>query len=168
MSGRDLSDEERRAWRAVTRHVRPLPGRPLKRGAKGAETESRNADTAMTPDRPNSRSKAAPRPQNLQNEKRVRRGRQVISARLDLHGHTQQSAWEVLPRFLKQHQSLGADCVIVITGKGRDGEGVLRRNFLMWIEMPEAASLVRGFAQAHPKHGGSGAWYVYLRKPRGD
>ena len=58
-----------------------------------------------------------------------------------------------------------ARCVLVITGKGKGGEGVLRRNFLRWLEMPAARVLVSGYSEAHARHGGSGAWYVFLRAP---
>ena len=161
MSGRDLSDKEKKAWAAATRHVRPLEGRRA--------TPSRVAKIDFPADfmaahlkAPTKRKPAAP--QNRQNEKPVRRGKQTVSASLDLHGHTQESAWRLLPQFLGREQAKGSRCVIIITGKGRSGEGVLRRNFLQWLEMAEARHLVSGYAPAHPKHGGSGAWYVYLRK----
>ena len=69
-----------------------------------------------------------------------------------------------LPAFLARKQAEGARCVLVITGKGKGGEGVLRRNFLRWLEMPAARALVSGYSEAHLRHGGSGAWYVFLRQ----
>ena len=54
--------------------------------------------------------------------------------------------------------------MLVITGKGKEGQGVLRRNFLLWLESPGARRLVSGYAESHPKHGGAGAFYVFLRK----
>jgi DNA-nicking Smr family endonuclease len=55
--------------------------------------------------------------------------------------------------------------VLVITWKG----GVLRPHLPMWLNSPELQDLVIGLRQAHPKHGGGGAFYVALqkRKPRG-
>ena len=88
----------------------------------------------------------------------------MISASFDLHGHSQDSAWNILPQFLAREQARGSRCVVVITGKGRLGGGVLRRNFLHWLEMPEARALISGYAPAHARHGGGGAWYVFLRK----
>ncbi|MEM6535489.1 MAG: Smr/MutS family protein [Pseudomonadota bacterium] len=96
----------------------------------------------------------------------MRRGQQRIDGRLDLHGYDQVSAWQTIPSFLSRKRSQGARCVIIITGKGTGGQGVLRRNFLQWIEMPEARHLVSGYAPAHPKHGGGGAFYVYLRRSK--
>ena len=95
----------------------------------------------------------------------MRRGKLPIAASFDLHGHTQASAARALPAFLERQQADGARCVLVITGKGREGQGVLRRNFLLWLESPGARALVSGYAEAHPKHGGAGAFYVFLRKP---
>lgn len=161
MSGRDLSDTDKKVWAAATRHVRPLEGRrasPSRQPKIDVPADFMSAHLKA----PSKRNPAAP--QNRQNEKPVRRGKQQISASIDLHGHTQESAWRLLPQFLSREQAKGSRCVIVITGKGRSGEGVLRRNFLQWLEMPEARHLVSGYAAAHAKHGGGGAWYVYLRK----
>ncbi len=157
MSERDLTDEEKRAWRAVTENVRPLEGRraaPVKRRPRLSKSAPKLDLKTGSPRAP----------ENRANDKKVRRGQQVISGRLDLHGYTQDAAWSALPIFLKAQQARGSKCVIVITGKGAEGRGVLRQNFLRWLEMSEAARLVSGYSVAHPKHGGSGAWYVYLRR----
>lgn len=165
MSEKRLSEADRRAWQAAMRHVRPLgTARPGARfdGAAAAPPAAPVGPAALP-----RQSRPAPspaRPLDRGNDRRVRRGKLSISARFDLHGHTQDTAWRALPNFLAQQRAGGADCVIVITGKGRSGEGVLRRNFLHWLELPEARALITGYAPAHPRHGGSGAWYVFLRK----
>lgn len=169
MSGRKPTEEELRQWHAAMRGVRPINGaRPI--GSPSTQTAGRNAPKRDAPhasaqpaigrtqtDRPQ-------RPQDRSGERQIRRGQQAFSAVLDLHGHTQDSAWSLLPAFLSAAQSRGQKCVMVITGKGRGGDGVLRRNFLRWLEASEAAWLVSGYAQAHPRHGGRGAWYVFIRK----
>ena len=68
------------------------------------------------------------------------------------------------PAILQRARRRGERCVLVITGKGQQGEGVIRRNFLRWIDMPEARHIISGVSQAHQRHGGAGAWYVFLRK----
>lgn len=110
------------------------------------------------------RQKTVSVPRDRGNEKQVRRGKVDLAARFDLHGHTQDSAWTALPAFLSRERAKGSRCVIVITGKGREGSGILRHNFLRWLEMPEARPIVSGYAQAHPRHGGAGAFYVFLRR----
>lgn len=159
MSGRDLTDKDKRAWMAASRNVTPLKGR---RGTPaGVRRKSEGLDPA--PPVP-SRAKSYAPLQDRQNERAVRRGRQAYSATFDLHGHTRDSAFQVLPPFLAREQAKGSHCVIVITGKGKSGEGVLRRAFLNWLDLPEARALISGYAPAHAKHGGSGAWYVFLRR----
>ena len=161
MSKRDLSDKDKRAWAAVSRNVTPLSGR------RGTPSGTKRPHEDTLPNLlPETDRKSYAAPQNRQNERAVRRGRQAISASFDLHGHTRDTAFQVLPAFLAQEQAKGSQCVIVITGKGKSGEGVLRRAFMNWLDMPEARNLVNGYAPAHAKHGGSGAWYVFLRRRR--
>lgn len=173
MNQRRLTPEEARAWARVARTVKRIGpatedlntfiealehGEPVVRhgGPKLATPSAKASAKAPTGLKP---------PQNRGNEKRVRRGKLELAGRFDLHGHTQASADAALPDFLAQKQAEGVRCVLVITGKGRGGEGVLRRNFLRWLEMPAARALVSGYSEAHPRHGGSGAWYVFLRAP---
>jgi DNA-nicking Smr family endonuclease len=99
-------------------------------------------------------------------EKRVRRGRVEIGGTLDLHGHNQDTGRAALARFLQAAQARGARTVIVITGMGRGGQGVLKRRVPEWLAERDLRTLVSGFAQAHRTHGGEGAYYVFLK--RGD
>ncbi len=107
-------------------------------------------------------------PDDRGREKKVRRGRVDVSARLDLHGHTQETALPALAGFLAHHRSEGARSVLVITGKGRPtGEGVLRSRLPDWLARPEIRVHTSGYASAHARHGGEGAFYVFLKaRPR--
>lgn len=173
MSRRRLTPDEARAWASVTRSVRALPGvKAAKPADPPAPVALREAEGDPAPGpvhrlapEPRMTATSRPaRPADRGRERRVRRGQAPIHGRFDLHGHTQASAARALPAFLRQQQSQGARCVLVITGKGRDGEGVLRRNFLLWLDTREAHALVSGYAQAHPRHGGQGAFYVFVRR----
>lgn len=113
---------------------------------------------------PPTRQHAAPAPQNRQGEKRVRRGKLEIGASIDLHGHTQDSARVALIRFLRAAHKRGDRAVIVITGAGRSGPGVLKQRFPEWIAEPDVRAIVSGFAPAHRTHGGAGAFYVFLKR----
>jgi DNA-nicking Smr family endonuclease len=97
---------------------------------------------------------------------RLRRGQMRPEARLDLHGHTQDEAQSALIDFLRRAQGAGKRCVIVITGRGRMGQGggVLRSQTPRWLNLPSLRPLVLGFAVAQPKDGGTGALYVLLKK----
>lgn len=159
MSGRDLSDKDKQAWAAASRNVTPIHGR---RAAPSGTTRKRDMPEPARP--AIRRDKAYAPPQNRQNERAVRRGRPAVSASFDMHGHTRDSAFQILPGFLARERAKGGQCVIVITGKGKSGEGVLKRAFLHWLDLPEARALVSGYAPAHARHGGGGAWYVFLRR----
>ena len=179
MSRRDLTSEEKRMWAAASRHVRRLDQaetpeavitdelqKPKSRPVRVASTTTKSTSLAPVKASVKAQTNLGAGPvQNRQNERRVRRGKQAISASFDLHGFNQEDAWNALPKFLSRERARGSQCVIIITGKGRYGEGVLRRNFLRWIETQGARALISGYAPAHQRHGGGGAWYVYLRKP---
>jgi DNA-nicking Smr family endonuclease len=55
--------------------------------------------------------------------------------------------------------------VLVITGKGALGAGVLRRHVPEWLAAPPLRSAVAGLSEAHRRHGGEGALYVALKRP---
>lgn len=85
-------------------------------------------------------------------------------ARLDLHGLSRAEAQEKLHEFLAAAQKQGAQYVLVITGKGVAGQGVLRRALPAWLGQGDYGRLVLGFDAARPPHGGTGAFYVWLKK----
>jgi DNA-nicking Smr family endonuclease len=164
--GRDLTDEEKALWRRVASHVKtrkklpPVPNRELDPARAVRATAPAPPPAALV-----KRTVAAP-PANRAGEKRVRRGKLEIGASLDLHGHTQDSGRVALGRFLRAASKRGERTVIVITGAGRGGEGVLKRALPEWLAHGDLRALVSGFAQAHRSHGGGGAYYVFLKRAR--
>jgi DNA-nicking Smr family endonuclease len=177
--------EELRLWEKVTESIAPLTAR------KAAAAEE-PVHPATIPPKP--RKKAAspppsvphftsPKPPALKHpalspidrrtRSRLTRGAVAIDARIDLHGMTQAAAHRRLSHFLHDAQADGAKVVLVITGKGRpasDGHGaergVLRRMVPEWLSSAEHRSLVVGFDEASPSHGGGGALYVRIRRAR--
>lgn len=112
---------------------------------------------------------------------RLARGQIEAEARLDLHGMRQEEAHSALLGFLARTRAQGLRCVLVITGKGEspfarhilhstryhdapEHSGVLRGLLPQWLGEAEARLLVAGFQPAHPRHGGGGAFYIWLRK----
>ncbi|MDB5428076.1 MAG: hypothetical protein JWR43_2051 [Phenylobacterium sp.] len=101
-------------------------------------------------------------------KRRIARERDPIGARLDLHGLDQDRARGVLERFLARAWDEGFRAVLVITGKGVQGDGVLKRRTPEWLAASHLAHIVAGISDAARYHGGEGALYVALkRKPRG-
>ncbi|MFN3644973.1 MAG: Smr/MutS family protein [Gemmobacter sp.] len=107
--------------------------------------------------------------------KAMRRGKLMPEARLDLHGLTLAEAHPELIRFVLNAQSAGLRLVLVITGKGKDRDrggpiptrfGALRHQVPHWLALPPLRGAVLQIAEAHLRHGGSGAFYVYLKRSR--
>ena len=102
---------------------------------------------------------------------RMTRGKLAPDARIDLHGMTLAEAHPELIRFILNAQSAGHRLVLVITGKGRMTHdpvprpiGALRLQVPHWLRLPPLGQAVQQVTDAHLKHGGTGALYVYLRR----
>ncbi len=119
-------------------------------------------------------SRPAPSGLDRNTETRLRKGRRKPDARLDLHGMSAARAHAALKIFIADSQAMGRRCVLVITGKGADidpgfGEiapGVLRRETPRWLAAPPLSQMIVNVSQAHDRHGGGGALYVYLKRRR--
>ena len=98
--------------------------------------------------------------------RKLTKGTFEIDDRLDLHGMTEAIAHRRLIRFVQQAHHAGARTLLVITGKGAMGQGVLRRKVPSWIKEPPLSTLVLALTEASPKDGGGGALYLRLRRKR--
>ena len=163
---RELTGEEKRLWRRVAAGVKarkPLADdEPEKESALLVRLAKAPVMSAPAKQKPSL--KPAVPPANRGAEKKVRRGAVEIEGSLDLHGYTQDAALAALSAFLHRRQKSGARSVLVITGAGRGGEGVLKKRFPDWLSAAGIKPIVSGFAQAHRAHGGMGAFYVFLKR----
>jgi DNA-nicking Smr family endonuclease len=133
---------------------------------------------AMASPRPGSGKPVADAPVRMQHKthRRMVRGKLKPEARIDLHGMTLADAHPALIRFVSGAWDRGLRLVLVITGKGSTGEedvgpiparrGVLRQQVPGWLSAPPLSAFVLEVREAHQKHGGGGAYYVYLRRRR--
>lgn len=99
---------------------------------------------------------------------KLRKGKLEIEGTLDLHGMTRDQAQGAVRRFIEASQSMGRRTVLVITGKGytHGGDGVLRSELPRWLNADPLRSKIVAFDFAQPRHGGQGAFYVYIKKVR--
>lgn len=109
---------------------------------------------------------ARPAPEEIEprRKRRISMAREPIAARLDLHGMTQDQARAAVHAFIARQYADGARAVLVITGKGSMGDGVLRRRVPEWLAEPVVRPFIAGLSAAERRHGGDGALYVALRR----
>ena len=105
--------------------------------------------------------------------KSMRKGKLAPEGRLDLHGLRVDQAKTALNAFILSSQKQGKRLVLVITGKGRMDDdsgpiprrvGVLRHEVPRWLSQAPVSAWVLQVTPAAQKHGGHGAYYVYLRR----
>ncbi len=168
---RPLRPEETTLWAAVAATVRLAPGRappPLPEPAPPTAPAARAPTATSVATRPKAQPKpqpyAAPETIEPQRKRRIVRGRDEIAGRLDLHGLDQERARRALHDFLLRAHADGARAVLVITGKGRMGDGVLRRRAPEWLADPALRPIIAGLSQADRHHGGEGAFYIALKR----
>lgn len=193
---RSLDEADLEVWKQVTRTLRPmrpdvvpttvpdpeaLPKKPLPPVPEprqpfrlGTQAKPQTATHDLVPPL-SDRLAAQPLRMDARTFGKMKRGKISPDSRIDLHGMTLAQAHPALIRFILNAQSHGHRMVIVITGKGRDRRddgpipaprGLLRHNVPLWLSRPPLAACVLQVTDAHHRHGGSGALYVYLRKGR--
>lgn len=171
---RPLRPDEVQVWGRVAATVHPLPGREVPKAERDAVPVTTRAHlpppkvvTAVAPPAPGVKPRKVLDAIEPGRRHRIAKARDPIGGRLDLHGLDQDRAKAALEGFLARVWDEGARAVLVITGKGVQGDGVLRRRAPEWLAAPHLAHLVAGISDAHRRHGGEGALYVALkRKPR--
>lgn len=107
-----------------------------------------------------------PQPLDLRIERNLSLGEVVIEAKWDLHGQTEERAHEDLCAFVDKQYQRGRRLVLVITGKGRDGQSVLKTNVPRWCGVSPLSEKIRAVRTAAPQHGGEGAYYLLLKKKK--
>lgn len=117
---------------------------------------------------------AQPLQMDAKTHRSLTRGKLRPDARIDLHGMTLAIAKGALTNFILRAQASGHRLVLVITGKGKGDQGplpvrsgALRHEVPHWLRMAPVAQAVLQVVPAHVRHGGGGAYYVYLRRLRG-
>jgi len=103
-------------------------------------------------------------------DRALSRGKRAPEAKLDLHGMTLAAAERAVSEFLAESSEHGRRLVLIVTGKGLRLEGGLvfggriRAELPAWLDRADNRARVAGVRPAHSRHGGSGAFYVLLRR----
>lgn len=159
---RAVTDEERALFEQGFKEARPLAD-PTSASKPARTAKSHETHTGV----------------DGRTAERLRRGTMEPDAQLDLHGFTEAAAHGALITFLRSAQMRGHRLALVVTGKGTRksdpyapfdleldarSRGVLKTAVPRWLKEPALAGIVADMREAHRKHGGAGALYVYLRK----
>jgi len=166
---RPLNPEEQALWRRVVESVRPIHGALSKAAPPPVETvpvvKPTAAKAAVHPAR-----KAEPgRTLDGSWDRRLSRGLVQPDRTLDLHGHSLATAYDLLDRRLEHAVSAGDRVLLLITGKPRAGterRGAIRAAVGDWLAASRHAASIAAVRNASPRHGGSGALYIVLRRRR--
>lgn len=187
MKKKSFEVHDRNLWDDVARTIRPLGKRALRMSASTVTLPKQAVHVlplkASVPKITLNRAAPPITGFDRRTEQKLTRGNVEIESRLDLHGLGLEEARIRLLDFLSHRRMQGFRLVLVITGKGAspfsghtlhgrdhfhapEREGRLRRQLPEWLHEAQFRAHVSGFQQAHPKHGGGGAFYVKLRRIR--
>lgn len=118
----------------------------------------------QTPDKKSSAIKLKQPPQlDKSTKKKLASGDIRPDAKLDLHNMNQEQAYNSLLNFVDSSIKNGKRTLLVITGKGKNFKGVLRNNFMLWLEKEELKKHIVTIMPAAKKDGGDGAFYIRLK-----
>ena len=190
---RKLSEADQVIWNEVSKSVQPLrprSPRPEKslpdfsKQVKSAPVQTEVLDlssleigslSSVAKDQRSAQKKRTAGNMDRRSFERLVKGKKDIDLTIDLHGMTLDRAQRHLQARLIGAHAAGLRLVLVITGKGnkttvdefnRPRAGVLRQNLPDWCSRLPLSSIVLQLVQAQQKHGGGGAFYVYLKRAR--
>lgn len=99
--------------------------------------------------------------------KKLKTGNYKIDKTVDFHGLTIDEAFDIFLKNINFAYSNNLRCLLFITGKGnnskKDSE-TIKENFQKWIKLDFVFDKILKCIQAVNKDGGSGAFYILLRK----
>jgi DNA-nicking Smr family endonuclease len=172
---RRLNPDEAALWRKVVESVRPLAGAArVDAGVAAADAPPTAISMPSGPVVPPA--PARPRPAapgtTLDGswDRLLSRGQVQPDSTLDLHGHNLATAYDLLDRKLEQSIASGGRLLLLITGKppspGAGKRGAIRAAVGDWLAASRHSGRIAAVRNAHPRHGGSGALYIILRRRR--
>lgn len=192
---RGLTPQEAELWTRVARTVKPMHPRARPAPPKAAPEAPSASPPPPPPPPPRPRPKpralpaapvapSPPRPADPRTldrhgldgswDKRLAKSGAAPDFTLDLHGHSLDAAHARLDHGLALAIAQHARVVLVITGLPRPTEaadrggkrGAIRAKLLDWLAAGPHASRIAAVRGAHRRHGGAGAVYVILKRPR--
>ena len=178
---RDIDAAEKKLWRHVTRNVTPYhslnkteiesePSSTSERASQTRPSSSANKNTPKSTSHVMPITLGATANIDRRTSMKFKRGKLSIDGQIDLHGLTLRQAHDAFNDFVRRSYTRQDRCILVITGKGRGGEkfGKIRRELPHWINESSLRSYVLAVSEAQIRDGGSGAFYILLKRKRPD
>jgi DNA-nicking Smr family endonuclease len=168
---RTLTEEEKLLWEYVTRNDIPLTIEAIEEVIEPKKTLKIKAKTIISKSAPKSQ-ESKPKVLKAKGDysgidkntaTRFKKGEAPIDATLDLHGMTQAKAHTAFISFISKQIKAGSRRLLVITGKG---SGILQNALPGWLGSPDISGHVLAYDEAKARHGGSGAYYIMLKRKR--
>jgi DNA-nicking Smr family endonuclease len=179
MVNRPLGPDEAALWARVLATVRPLPGRKApptpQYSREGGNPEPQATPPATLGSRLRGSTAKVTPGATLDSswDRRLARGLAAPDCVVDLHGHSLATAYARLDAALEQAIAEGDRVMLLVTGKPPrpDSErpharGAIRHAVGDWLAASRHAAAIAAVRNAHPRHGGQGALYIVLRRPR--
>jgi DNA-nicking Smr family endonuclease len=186
MAGRRLSPEEAALWKRVASGVRPVAGRIIqnvfpsgKEPRVGFQSERTAFVKSLAPIPPVKRSGLSEHQSSNTLDggwdRKIGSGQIAPERTIDLHGHNLAGAHHRLDRGLDDAVRGGVRVILLVTGRPpRAGtsridlplRGIIRESVGDWPAASRHAKAIAAVRNAHPRHGGAGALYLILRRPR--
>lgn len=184
---RRLAPEEAALWKRVIASVTPLAARPVK--SVEALAKPTTPAPLPVPGAPKVKGRVppprapAPTPPPTRRvaantldaswDRRLSRGLVSPETTVDLHGHSLASAYDRLDFGLEVAVARGDRVLLLVTGKPPRPEserpharGAIRAAVGDWLASSRHSDRIAAVRTAHPRHGGAGALYIVLRRPR--
>ncbi len=171
-----MTPDEKDLWEEITRADKPIKKRSREATKTKTVRKQQDASSKARPSIPYSELLDIGKGEYVgidrNTQERFRKGEMDMDGRLDLHGFTRDEARAKVADFVAMHYGRGSRFLLIITGKGtfrKEGDargGVLRDSFPDWLSEPDIRPYILAFDGAKAKHGGSGAFYVLLRRKR--
>jgi DNA-nicking Smr family endonuclease len=173
---------EKRKPKALVDASASTAPRPETLAGKSPEKASPSAEARMAasaraaraePTRLPVRSEESPNTLDGSWDRKLSRGLVAPESAIDLHGHSLASAYDRLDAGLEQAIRQGDRVLLLITGKAPRPEserpharGAIRAAVGDWLKASRHADRIAAVRRAHPRHGGSGALYIVLRRTK--
>jgi DNA-nicking Smr family endonuclease len=183
VSRRGLEDQEKALWGRVIASVTPLhpvrahKPKPVLISKAPPAPMNRMKVAQVKPVQPTAKAAAVSSAPVLNHtldgswDRRITKGAIVPDVSVDLHGSGLSGAYARLDGALEQAISQKLRVILLVTGKARShdrasgqGRGAIASVVRDWLASSRHASAISAVRGAHPRHGGTGALYIVLKR----